>query len=250
MTTTLLLAALLFAQEFPKGDLPKTDLPKGEAVIAKYIEVTGGQAAYEKVHTSISAGTMTMPAQGIQGKVTMYEAEPAKNYTSVEIPGIGLVEDGTDGTIAWEKSALQGARLKTGDEKAFAIRSANSQSRYVNLKKFYKTVETVDIETINGRPCYKVVQTPIEGKPETTYYDKESGLLVKETGIMASPMGEIPFETEIGDYRKEGALLLPHKITQSFVGQKMEIVLESTRLNAEIPKDRFDIPAEVKALIK
>jgi hypothetical protein len=248
--TFFLLTALLFAQDLPKGDLPKFDLPKGEAVIARYIEATGGQAAYDKVHSTIATGRMMMPAQGIEGKVTMYEAEPAKNYTAIEIPGIGLVEDGTDGTIAWEKSALQGARIKTGDEKAFAIRTANSQSKFVNLKKFYKSVETIDVEPVDGKPCYKVVQTPFDGKPETSYYEKDSGLLVKETGTMVSPMGEIPFETEIGDYRKEGGLLLPHKMTQSFVGQKMLIVIDSTKLNPEIPKDRFDVPAEVKALIK
>jgi hypothetical protein len=250
MTIFLLAAAFLVAQDLPKGDLPKTDLPKGDAVIAKYIEATGGRAAYDKVHSTIMTGRMMMPAQGIEGKVTMYEAEPAKNYTALEIPGIGLVEDGTDGTVAWEKSALQGARIKTGDEKAFAIRAANAQSKFINLKKFYKSIETIDIETIDGKPCYKVVQTPTEGKPETSYYDKVSGLLVKETGTMASPMGEIPFETEIGDYRKEGDLLMPHKMTQSFVGQKMLIVIDSTKVNAEMPKDRFDIPAEVKALIK
>jgi zinc protease len=243
--TPLLLVALLFAQSLPKGDLPK-----GDAVIAKYIEATGGKAAYEGIHSSVSIGKMSMPAQNIEGKVTMYEAEPAKNYTAVEIPGIGLVEDGTDGTIAWEKSALQGARLKTGDEKAFAIRSANSQTKYANLKKFYKSIETTGVEDINGKPCYKVVQTPFEGKPEISYYDSSTGLLLKETGTMASPMGEVPFETEVSDYRKEGAILMPHKLTQSFVGQKMEIVIESAKFNTDIPKDRFDIPAEIKALIK
>ena len=244
--TPFLLIALLFAQAATKT----SGLPTGDAVIAKYIEATGGKAAYEAIHSSVSTGKMSMPAQGIEGKVTMYEAEPAKNYTAVEIPGIGLVEDGTDGTIAWEKSALQGARIKTGDEKAFAIRSANSQSKYVNLKKFYKSIETAGIEDINGKPCYKVVQTPVEGKPEISYFDKSTGLLVKETGTMASPMGEVPFETEVSDYRKEGSLLMPHKLTQTFVGQKMEIVIESEKFNSEIPKDRFDIPADIKALIK
>jgi hypothetical protein len=238
--TPLFLAVLFFAQ----------DLPKGEAVIAKYVEATGGQAAYDKVHSSISTGKMAMPKQGIEGKVTAYEAQPAKNYTVVDIPGIGQVEDGTDGTVAWEKSALQGARLKTGDEKAFAIRSANSQSRFVEWKKFYKSIETVGVEDVNGKPCYKVVLTPIEGKPETAYYDKANGLLVKESAVLVSPMGEVPVESEIGDYRKEGALLMPHKMKQSVVGQTMEITFEKIQQNPEIPKDRFDIPPEVKALIK
>jgi len=30
----------------------------------------------------------------------------------------------------------------------------------------------------------------------------------------------------------------------------MEIKLDSTKINPEIPKDRFDVPADVKALIK
>jgi hypothetical protein len=248
--TALVFVALLFAQEFPKGDLPKTNLPSGEAVLAKYIDATGGKAAYDSVHSTISTGTMSMPAQGIKGKVTIYEADPGKNYTVVDIPGIGIVEDGTDGNVAWEKSALQGARVKTGDERAMAIRAASSVNKFGNLKKYYKSIETIDIETIDGKPTYKVVQTPFEGKPETSYYDKQSGLLVKETGIMASPMGEIPFETEVGDYRKVGNLLMPHMMMQSFVGQKMLLVLESTKLNPEIPKDRFDIPPDIKALIK
>jgi hypothetical protein len=238
--TCLLLALLFLAQ----------DLPKGPTVVAKYVEVTGGQAAYDKVHNSVTVGKLSIPAQGIEGKMTMYEAEPAKNYTVVDIPGIGQVEDGTDGTVAWEKSALQGPRVKTGAEKAFAIRSANSQSKFADWKKFYKSLETTGVEDVNGKPCYKVVATPLEGNPEISYYDKASGLLVKETGTMTTPMGEVPFETEIGDYRKEGALIVPHKIKQAFVGQKMEITVESTSFNAEIPNDRFDIPADVKALLK
>jgi hypothetical protein len=226
------------------------NLPKAEEVLAKYVQATGGQAAYNKVRTSISNGKVSMPAQGIEGKVTIYESEPAHNYTVVDIPGVGLVEDGTDGTVAWERSALQGARLKTGEERAFAIRSASSQTKFLDWKKFYKSIETAGTETVNGKPCYKVVSTPLEGKPEVGYYDQSSGLLVKETGIMASPMGEVPVETEIGDYRKEGALLVPHKIKQSFVGQKMEITIESMQVNPDIPKDRFDLPADVKALIK
>jgi zinc protease len=145
---------------------------------------------------------------------------------------------------------LQGARLKTGDEKAFAIRSANSQSKFVDWKRFYKSIETVGIEDINGKPAYKIMLTPLEGKPETDYYEKDSGLLVKESGTMASPMGEVPVETQISDYRKEGALLVPHKVKSGLVGQQIEITVDSLKFNAEIPKDRFDPPVDVKALIK
>jgi zinc protease len=238
--TSFLLTFVFFAQA----------LPSGEAVLAKFIEATGGRAEYAKIHTTISTGRLEMPAQGIKGTITIYELEPAKQYSVAEIPGIGTMEEGTDGVIAWEKSALQGARLKTGEEKAAALRAANSETKFLDWKKYYKSVENTGMADVDGKACYKVVLTPLEGKPETEFYDKSSGLLIKETGLIASPMGEVPVETIVSDYRKEGNLLMPHKLKQGVIGQQFEITIESIKLNAEIPKDRFDPPADVKALVK
>jgi zinc protease len=238
--TSFLLTFVFFAQA----------LPSGEAVLAKFIEATGGRAEYAKIHTTISTGRLEMPAQGIKGTITIYEEMPGKQYSVADIPGIGLMEDGTDGTIAWSKSALQGARLKQGEEKAAAFRAANSEGRFVDWRRYYKSVETVGSEDVDGKPCYKVVMMPIEGKPETGYYEKSSGLLVKETMVVATPMGDVPVESNLSDYRKEGQLLVPHKLKQSAVGQQFQITIESVKVNAGIPKERFDPPAEVKALLK
>ncbi len=238
--TPIIIALLLFAQ----------DLPKAETVLARFIEVTGGRAEYDKIRSSISTGKLEMPAQGIKGTVTIYEATPDKQYSIAEIPGIGSIEDGTNGTVAWEKSALQGARLKEGDEKAAAIRAANSATKFLNWKKYYKSLETTGIEDVGGKACYRVVLTPLEGKPEMELYEKSTGLLLKESGLIASPMGEVPVETLVSDYRKEGALLMPHKLKQGVIGQQFEITIEAIKINVDLPNTRFDPPADVKALIK
>ena len=237
----IVLAFLLFASE---------ELPKGEAVLAHYVEVTGGRAAYSQVHGSISKGSMTLTAQNLKGSMTVYEAEPSKQVTLVEFPGVGKMEEGTDGNIAWSNSALEGARLKNGEEKAVALRSAHSETKFLDWKKLYKSVETTGVEDVDGKPCYKLVLTPLVGKPETEYYDKASGLLVKESAIITMPMGEVPVSMSIGGYRKEGGILLPHLLQQSVAGQKIEINVESVQMNPEFPPNRFDPPAEVKALIK
>jgi hypothetical protein len=39
------------------------DLPKAETILDKYVEATGGKAAYEKHHTEISKGTMEIKAR-------------------------------------------------------------------------------------------------------------------------------------------------------------------------------------------
>jgi zinc protease len=224
-------------------------LPTGEAVIAKYIAATGGAAEYDKVLNSIATGRMEMPAQGIKGKITIYQQMPDKQYSVAEIPGIGTIEDGVSGNIAWEKSALQGARLKTGEEKDAAIRAANDETRLMNWKKFYKSVETTGVETVDGKPCYKVVLTPLSGKPETEYYEQASGLLIKSSAVVATPMGDVPVETALSDYRLEGKLLVPHKLKQGAIGQQFEILVDEVKYNTDMPKGRFDPPADVQALI-
>jgi zinc protease len=225
-------------------------LPTGEAVLAHYVEATGGRAAYEKIHGHIEKGSMAMPAQNIKGAMTMYESEPGKQVVVIDFPGIGKAEEGTDGKIAWSASAMQGARLKEGEEKAAALRSAMSETKFLDWKKAYKSVEMAGVEDVDGKACYRVVMTPLTGKPETEYYEKDSGLLVRQTATAATPMGDIAVDARVSDYRKEGGVLMPHKLRQTLAGQTIEITIDSVEVNPEFPKDRFEPPAEVKALIK
>ena len=241
MPIPLFLCLLLFAPE---------ELPKGETVLARYVEATGGRGAYQQVHGSISKGTMALTAQNVKGAMTIYESEPAKQVTIVEFPGIGRMEEGTDGTYAWSNSALEGARLKEGDEKALTLRSANSEAKFLDWKKLFKSVETLSVEDVEGKPCYKLLLTPFAGKPETEYYDKSTGLLVKQTATITMPMGEVPVALSVSGYRKEGGILMPHVLKQSVAGQQITITVESVEMNPVFPANRFEPPAEVRALIK
>jgi hypothetical protein len=95
-----------------------------------------------------------------------------------------------------------------------------------------------------------VVLTPNEGKPETQYYDKKSNLLVKMTMTAVTQMGEIPTETLVSDYKEQNGLLSPRKIRQKVLGQEFDITIAQIEYNSDIPKDRFDLPNEIKALAK
>ena len=223
-------------------------LPNGEAVLERYVTATGGKAAYAKVHNSIATGRMEIVGQGLKGDLTVYTAEPSKMYSVFEIGGVGKIEEGTDGKVAWSLSAIQGARIKEGEEKALALRSANFNS-HANWKQSYKSAETVGTEAIDGKLCYKVVLTPLEGKPETQYYEKESGLLLRQTGSVKTPMGEVPVDATVSDYRAESGILMPHILKQSIAGQQLSFTFASIRFNVAIPKDRFDLPPEIKTLL-
>jgi len=224
------------------------ELPKAETILEKYIEATGGKAAYAKVHGDISTGTMTFTAMGLTGQLVMYSLAPDKRLVEITLEGIGKLSEGVNGDVAWSMNAMQGPRLKEGEEKATTLLQAryNAEAQWRDL---YKTVETVGVEQVDGKDAYKVLLTPKSGRPITKWYDKDTNLLVKIAMTSQSPMGEIAIETFPSDYRKEGDLIQPHKMVMKAAGQDLTMTFDKVEYNADIPKDKFDPPAEVKALM-
>jgi hypothetical protein len=222
-------------------------LPSAESILDRYVEVTGGKQAYAKRKSEIITGTLEFAAQGIKGAIKRYSAEPDKYYATLDIPGIGLIEMGVSGGIAWEKSAIMGPRLKNGEEKAEAIREATLNST-LNWRKLYPKAETTGLETVNGEECYKVVMSPPEGHSQTMYFQKKNGLALKTTTVASSQMGEIPVSIIVSDYKNFEGVWVPAKVTQQSSGQEFIITIDSVEVNPEIPASRFALPAEVQAL--
>jgi outer membrane lipoprotein-sorting protein len=54
----------------------------------------------------------------------------------------------------------------------------------------------------------------------------------------------------LSDYRKEGSLVLPHKVVTQAAGQELIMTLDNIQENVEIPKDKFELPSEIRALIQ
>jgi len=245
-TCTLKFAAAL---ALASAALAADALPKGDAIMDKYVEVTGGKAAYAKLHSEISTGTMEFKAMGLKGKMTSYSAEPDKRYTEIVINGIGKMLEGSNGQVAWALSAVQGPRVKDGDEREEALLHGRFNSDLL-WRDTTKAAETVGVETVEGKECYKVVLTPKAGKPITKWFDKDSNLLVKIVVTSKTPMGDIQSDSVMSDYRKEGEILVPHKIVTHVSTVELVATVDSLQYNVDIPEDKFAIPDEVKPLVK
>lgn len=228
---------------------PAADLKTGEAVLDNFVEATGGTAGYAKVHNMTMKGSMAMPAMGLKGSLTLYSAEPNKVSMIGDLAGVGKITEGSDGTNAWAFSALQGPQLKKDDELADYLREAVFHKE-TEWRSIYKSAELNGVADVDGKPAYKVILTPKKGAPETQYYDKASGFMVRHQSIRKTAFGEIPVDVSVGGYRKEcGAVMLPHTMTESVAGQKIEMQMDSVECNSELPPDVFVPPAEVKALL-
>jgi len=150
--------------------------------------------------------------------------------------------------VAWENTALQGPRVKQGVERADALREGAFNAP-LYWQKLYVKAETAGAETVEGHDCYKVVLTPKEGKPITEFYDKKSGLMIKTMATVSSQMGDVNAEILYDDYRKDGDVLSPHRLVNRAAQQEFIIQIDSVEVNPDLPKDRFDLPPEVQALV-
>lgn len=224
------------------------DLPTGESLLQRYIDSSGGAAAYAKAKNMAMSGSVEMQGRSISGTVTIFE-EGEKSYTAMDFPGIGKVEEGYDGETAWEDSALEGPRILEGDEKASATRAA-TLALITSWRKVYKDAHTVGEADVDGKPAWKVEMTPHTGKPETFFFDKTSGLLVRISAVLSTAMGEIATEATMSDFRPVDGILTPFAITEKAMSQNILMRFSKIAYNADIPPNRFDLPPAVKTKLK
>jgi hypothetical protein len=221
------------------------DMPTGESLLQRYIDKSGGAEAYAKAKSMSMNGTVEMQGRNISGTVTIFE-EGEKSYTAMDFPGIGKVEEGYDGDTAWENSALEGPRILEGDEKA-SVKRAATLALITSWKQVYKSANTVGDGDVDGKSAWKVEMTPNEGKPETFFFDKNSGLLVRISAVLSTALGDIATEATMSDFRAVDGILTPFAITEKAMSQNVVMHFAKIAYNAEIPANRFDLPADVKA---
>jgi hypothetical protein len=239
------LFSVAWSQTDEKSETPLT----GAAIMDKYVETTGGAKAYEDVKNQFIKSTMVMSV-GVTINIIAYNARPALFYSKAESKEIGTMEQGYDGQVCWERSLAQGPRIIEGAELQDMLRDNVAMDKTNNWRNYYDSAVLVGADSVNGALANKVVVYPKEDKPQTFYFDQNSALLVKVEATYESQMGEIPMESYLSDYKKNGNLLMPGKTVIKFMGQDQVMTIDSVAYNVEIPPDLFKLPDDIKALIK
>lgn len=236
----LLFVALAAAQE---------QLPTAETILDRYVEVTGGREAYQNLKSEVRTTSVEIKGQDLRFTATTYRARPNEAYSATEIPGVGKVEEGVDGDLAWTLTAAAGPALKEGVERDFAMYGARLDAE-LNWRDWHPKAVLAGTEEFEGRTCYKLLLTDKEGEQHTRLYDKETGFLVQVALQVKLPQGQFLMEMRYYDYRPAGGgLLVAHRALRIMPGREMESRLEKINVNVEIDPVRFAPPEPVKALV-
>jgi hypothetical protein len=227
--------------------VPAQELPSAEDILQRSIEASGGEALLRAITSYRMTGTMSIPAQKISGELEVVGASGARLVVNVKIPGIGNERSGSDGTTVWSMSAMTGSRILTGAERERTLRDSDLLKE-LNWKQYYKSAETMGAEEVDGKAAYIVKLVDNADVAETRFYNQESGLLVRQSGIVKSQMGEMKNVMHFRDFKTMGGVVMASTIEVEVMGLKQLITTTSVEINPEVSDETFALPSEIKEI--
>lgn len=243
-----LLSAPAVAQSEQDSQSKETaELPTPREVVDRFIKVTGGMEAYKAHRYRTSTGYFEMPAMGMRGEMVVHQSQPNLMVASIDIPGMGSMKTGFNGTTGWSTNPMQGPMIMEGKQLDQIKRKADFFGS-VDILKNFKEARTVGINEFNGEKCYQLKLTDDTGITNV-YYSVETGLAVGRKAVKISPMGEVPSVMTISAYKEFGGVLVPTMQSVEAMGQEQNMVTETVTFE-ELDPAIFALPPAIKTLVE
>ena len=218
-------------------------LPGADQVLKHYYEAIGGRAAWEKLHSRVSKGTIELPAMNnLSGTIEIHMKVPNSILVVINLGG-AVFQQGFDGTTAWSDDPRNGLRVATGEELEDQKREANFYHA-LDLQKIYSKMVVTGTEKVRDSDAYVIEATPIAaGDPDKLYFDVQSGLEVRSVTRRHTPDGPLEFTAEIKDYREIDGIKLPYEVEQSSSQNSFTIKFTDIQHNVNLADSQFAKPA-------
>jgi hypothetical protein len=226
-----------------------SSLPAARTIIDRYVQAIGGRDAVLRHKSIRSVGSFEMPAAGVKGNLTVVQVAPNRMAMTMEVPGMGQMLTGFDGTTGWSVNPMQGPRVLEGKE-LDQLREESGPSAMLRPADRIRSVETVELTTMNGQPCYRVKVTSISGRESFDCYSTETGLLVAMIQTQESPMGAVQVTSLFDEYKDYGGLKAPTRVRLQMMGQEQVLTIDRVEFNHPEDAKAIEVPEQVKPLVK
>lgn len=113
----------------------------------------------------------------------------------------------------------------------------------------YASMTTIEQTQFDGRPCYKLRLITKAGAEDIEFYDVATGLKAGSIDTHETPMGALTVTTVETDYRKFGNLLQATTLRTETAGMQQVVAVTAIEYDA-VPASKFELPLEIRALLK
>jgi photosynthetic reaction center cytochrome c subunit len=231
--------------------------PSPDQVLDKYVQALGGAQKLATFTSFVAKGTY----QGYddpQSPVEIYAKAPGQFFQVVH----GTSGDSTwvdDGRSAWVAqpdldTPVPLLALTSGDLDGAHLESelyfpARIKQLLTKLRVGFPIAGVTSILAdsvgvgVDDRELMVLQGTTAAGNNVKLYFDPKSGLLVRMVRYTNLPVGFIPTEIDYADYRDVSGIMVPFRVTKTWVDGRSVTELSSIQLNASIDAAKFAKPA-------
>ena len=229
------------ASATPSATKPAAALPTADQVVDHYERAIGGRAAWMKLNSRVSKGTIEIPAMNnLSGTVEIHEKAPNLMLAVINLGGAAF-EQGFDGNVGWSDNPRDGLRELSGGELDDARREANFYHA-VELKKNYTKMTVTGIEKVDDHDTYAVEATRAEGAPDRIYFDTQSGLMVRSVNQRNTSDGVTEFTADVDNYTEVDGVKLPFTVRQTSASATFIIQFTEVHHNLQLTESQFAKP--------
>jgi hypothetical protein len=241
-----------------------------QSILDRYIQAAGGAQRLAGLTSFVGKGTsVSFGGFGGGGAVEVVAKAPDKRATIIlfkEETGRGDQIRTYDGRTGWVRTPLNvlgefqlmggdldGARfdaqlsfpgqikdiltnLKSGPPTS--ITDLPAPSSQASLLQDAASEQTHVVDVVQG--------TGPRGLLVTLYFDKGTGLLLRELRYGNSPIGRVPTQIDFADYRDVNGIKLPFRITYAWLDGRDSILLREITTNVTVDEAKFGKPAPLK----
>ena len=229
------------------GEKPNPKAPTADQVLDKYLQALGGAQRVASLTSFVGQGNYEgFDTQGDKVPVDVYAKFPNQRTTVVHLQTGDNIRT-FDGTNYWTTSAgtllpipvlamsggeLAGARI----DAALSFPSRIKQALKDWRSGFPSTmIDDNDVDVIQGMNT--------DNSPVKLYFDKKTGLLLRQLRFSNTPIGLNPTQVDYGDYREVAGVKIPFYWKVTWTDGQSTTQLTNVEANVTIDAARFARPA-------
>jgi hypothetical protein len=244
-------------------------LPSPESILDKYIQASGGAQRLSGLTSFVGKGTsVSFGGFGGGGAVELVAKAPDKRATIILFKAETDRGDqirSYDGRTGWVRTPLNVVgefQLGGGDlDGARFDAQLSFPGQIKQILTNLKTGPSTSITDLPGPSSQSSLQQAVTLQEHsvdvvqgtgprnllvTLYFDKQTGLLLRELRYGTSPIGRVPTQIDFADYRDVNGIKLPFHITYAWLDGRDSIVLSEIKTNVPIDEAKFGKPAPLK----
>jgi len=229
---------------------PAPRAPSADQILDKYIQALGGAQRLANLTSFVAKGTYTgYDTSDAKVPVEVYAKAPGQRTTIAHVPvGDGTAKDSMsvyDGRAGWISTpntlvpmlALTGGNLDGAKVDADLSFPGRIKQTLTNWRTGFPetTIDDHDVQIVQGISAGKSLVK--------LYFDKKSGLLIRQVRYADTVVGLNPRQIDYSDYREVSGVKLPFRWTETWTDGQSTFEMSAVQANIPIDAAKFAKPA-------